>query len=225
MSSGSYFTIYRKCINCKLELDKLNALKKEYEKASNVLSSNLVNDIPLLMDECFSANNIDSLATNNNYYDSNGVLHQKLLEFHFCSAFSCLKEKFNLDQYAFSTSSTFINRMEAQCMLQAINYVLSEKYDKTFENILNNEYVAIFGNGYSLYDDRFSNAHERIYVDKNKDNYTITFGDESWNREIAESDDEIRFNVKRVRSCIQAFLDAESNSWENTELILEYSVY
>lgn len=183
MSSGSYFTIYRKCIDSKLELDKLNALKNEYQKSNNTFfstSSTNIDDIPLLMHECFSADaNVDSPSNKNKYYDLNGVLHEKLLEFHFCSTFSCLKDKFNLNPYKFKESSVFISRVEAKHMLQAINYILNEKYDKTFENILDNEYVDIFGNGYSLYDDHFSNAHEIIYVDKNKDNYAITFGDES----------------------------------------------
>ena len=231
MSSGSYFTIYRKHKNTHLTLENLNALKDEYYKSNNEFSSKdnttkCEDNIPLLMHEAFTAKSYDFDSKNNKYYDKDGVLHEKLLDFHFCSSFTCLKEHFSLNAYKPSQSSIFISTDEAKKMLQAINYILSKKYDKAFEDILDNEYVNLFGNGFSLFDDRFKcHIDRKIYLDKTGDGYIISFGDSQWDAEIAECDDDIVFSLRRVKSCLNAFLDAETYSYDGFELILEYSAY
>ena len=102
---------------------------------------------------------------------------------------------------------------------------MSEYYDKTFERILNNEYVPLFGDGYSLYDNRFKSNKDPIYIDKDGENYTLSFRDYCSDREVEESDNDVRFNLNRTKACLLAFLNAEENSYDNEELILEYSAY
>lgn len=234
MSNGSYFTIYRKCLKDKVSQDIIDALKNEYFIANKNEVFNdkqdeeeLKNDLPLLMHSCFKANSIDYENRNSNvYFNLDGIKHEKLLEFHFCSSFSCLREHFGLNAYKFSKNSTFVAKHEAEKMLQAIEYVLSEKYSKNFEHILNNEYVELFGNGYSMFDNRFKDASNPIYIDKDSDDgYTVRFNDGCCDAEIDESDDDVIFNLNRVRACLLAYLNAEDNSYYDEELVLEYSVY
>ena len=234
MSSGSYFTIYRKHLKDKASQDVIDALKNEYYVANKNEMFNdkqneeeLKNDLPLLMHSCFKANSIDYENRNSNvYFNLDGTKYEKLLEFHFCSSFSCLKDHFMLNPYKFSAASTFISKHDAEKILQAIEYVLSEDYSKSFEHILNNEYVTLFGNGYSPFDNRFKNSINPIYIDKDDDNrYTVQFNDQYYDAEINESNDDVIFNLNRVRACLLAYLNAEDNSYYDEELVLEYSVY
>lgn len=230
MSSGSYFTIYRKCKNVVLEAEKLQALRNEYiDAVKNGLfgynKDNAKDDIPLLLHDGYKSNSYDLECKNNNFYDNDGILHERLLDFHFGSSFTCLKTEFNLNPYINKESSVFISKDEASKMLQAINYILSNDYSKKFEEILNNKYVDIFGDGYSLFDDRFKQKKDRIYVDKNDDGYMLSFGDEQYDIEVKETDDDIIFSLSRARSAIMAFLEAETYSYDGFELVLEYSVY
>ena len=231
MSSGSYFTIYRKCKSIVAPASKLEAIVAEYKKSSesSLFSSKTENneaDLPLLMHENFKAGCVyDDENDNHNYYDKSGVLHEKLLEFHFCSTFTCLKEHFKLNPYKFSESSCFISKDEARKMLQAAEYVLSNEYSKKFEDILSNEYVEMFGSGYSLFDSRFKRHHQNFYIDKTSDGYSVEFDDPQYDAEVTESDNDIVFALKRMKSCLQAFVDAESYEWSGSSLVLEYSAY
>lgn len=231
MSSGSYFIIYRKYKDNVVPSDVIDKIKEEYKKSDRLFndadqsSSDKDFDLPVLMHESFTANSYDDAERNYNYYDRDGHLHERLLEFQFGSSFTALKDHFRLNAYRFSESAVLISKNEAEKMLQAINYILNGNYSKSFEDVLNNEYVEIFGDGYSLFDDRFKKNRENIYIDKHDESYTVTFGDVHLDREIAETDNEIVFSLKRVRSCLQAFLDAESYEWESTSLVLEYSAY
>ena len=157
--------------------------------------------------------------------DKDGFVHDKLLEFHFGSSFTALKDKFRTNAYVFSESSVLISRSEAEKMLQAVEYILSENYSREFEDILNNEYVDLLGNGFSRFDDRFIKSRDKMYVEKDCDGWTVSFGDYQWDVETHECDEEIKSNLKRVRTCLRAFLDAECCSWDGHELVLEYSTY
>ena len=232
MSSGSYFTIYRKHKDVIASADKLDKIKEEYKKSDDRLFNDANQssldkdfDLPVLMHESFTANTYDDSEKNYNYYDRDGHLHERLLEFHFSSSFTALKEHFRLNAYRFSESAVLISKNEAEKILQAINYILNGNYSKSFEDVLSNEYVEMLGDGYSLFDNRFKKNKANIYIDKHDKSYTVSFGDSQWDREIAETDNDIVFSLKRVRSCLQAFLDAESYEWESTSLVLEYSAY
>ena len=113
MASGSYFTIFRKSKSITLPADKLAALKAEYMKSNDSLfpaEKDKSCNIPLLMREDFVHLDYptEDAKSSNNYYDKDGVLHEKLLAFDFCSTFTCLKEKFNLNAYKNAECSVMI---------------------------------------------------------------------------------------------------------------------
>lgn len=235
MSSGSYFTVYRKDLKAKASQEVLDALKNEYFLANKKDSfggskseEEMRKDIPLLMHASFKEDfhARETAEKTDVYYSADGSKHTKLLEFHFCSTFSCLKEKFNLNPYSFSNSSALVSKSEAAKMLQAVEYILGEEYSKHFEKVLDNEYVELFGEGYSPYDNRFSQYRQPINIDKHSDGgYSVEFSDYGFEREIAESDSDVKYNLEKTRACLLAFLKAEDNSWDNEELVLEYSAY
>lgn len=231
MSSGSYFTLYRKCTKVKASSEVLDALKNEYFLANkkNLFSGNK-NDktLPLLLHARFKADFTAPKAEDNKtdvYYSEDGTKHVRLLDFHFGSTFTALKEHFNLDPYRVNQTSIFISKADAKKILQAIEYILSEDYDKKFEKILDNEFVKILGEGYSLFDNRFKESKNPIYIDKEGRGYTVNFGDSVYKAETSESDDDVKFNLCRTRACLLTFLNAEESTWDGEELVLEYSAY
>lgn len=233
MSSGSYFILYRKHLKNTVSNDTIDALKHEYFLANkrdlfgaSRTDDDLAKDIPLLMPSTYKYSDgpIEDLSTYE-YYDADGYRYDKLLEFHFGSSFSCLKKQFNLDPYRFSSRSVLLSKSEIEKMLQAIEYILSRKYSREFEHILNNEYVEMFGNGYSVFDNRFKAYDQPIYIDKDGENYSVSFHDHQIDAEIAENDSDIEYNLNKSKACFLAFLNAECYSWENEELVLEYSAY
>ena len=231
MSSGSYFTLYRKCTKVKASSEVLDALKNEYFLANkkDLFAGNKDDKVlPLLLHAGFKADFTAQKAEDNKtdvYYSEDGTKHVKLLDFHFGSTFTALKEHFNLDPYRVNQTSIFISKADAKKILQAIEYILSEDYDKKFEKILDNEFVKILGEGYSLFDNRFKESKDRIYIDKEGRGYTVNFGDSVYEAETSENDDAIKFNLCRTRACLLAFLNAEESTWDGEELVLEYSAY
>lgn len=231
MSSGSYFTLYRKCTKVKASSEVLDALKNEYflaNKKDLFAGSQDDKALPLLLYAGFKADSAEREAEDNKtdvYYSEDGIKHVKLLDFHFCSTFTALKEHFNLDPYRVNQTSIFISKADAKNILQAIEYILGEDYDKKFENILDNEFVKILGEGYSLFDNRFKSAKDPIYIDKEGHGYTVNFCDSVYETETSESDDDVKFNLCRTRACLLAFLNAEESPWDGEELVLEYSAY
>ena len=91
--------------------------------------------------------------------------------------------------------------------------------------MLDNEFVKILGEGYSLCDNRFKESKNPIYIDKEGRGYTVNFGDSVYEAETSESDDVVKFNLCRTRACLLAFLNAEESTWDGEELVLEYSAY
>ena len=232
MSSGSYFTLYRKRANVKASSEVLGALKNEYflvnKKDLFVGSSKDDKALPLLLYAGFKAYFAEREAEDNKtdvYYSEDGTKYVRLLDFHFNSTFTALKEHFSLDPYRISHQSIFISKSDAKKILQAIEYILGEDYDKKFEKILDNEFVKILGEGYSCFDNRFKASKDPIYIDKEGHGYTVNVGDSVYEAEISESDDDVKSNLCRTRACLLAFLNAEESTWDGEELVLEYSAY
>ena len=142
MSSGSYFTLYRKCTKVKASSEVLDALKNEYSLANkkDLFAGNKDDKaLPLLLHAGFKADFAALEAEEKKtdvYYSEDGTKHVRLLDSHFGSAFTALKEHFNLDHYRISHQSIFISKSDAKKILQAIEYILGEDYDKKFEKIL-----------------------------------------------------------------------------------------
>lgn len=231
MSSGSYFSLYRKntreCVACAV----VDALKNEYylSNKKGIFGDKqdedvLKKDIPALMHSSFKADSTESNRSDI-YYDAEGHEHKLLLEFHFGSVFTCLKEHFRLNPYKFSESSVQISKTEAAKILQAIDYILGEEYSKKFEDILSNEYVELLGEGYTPFDSRFKSKKSPMYIDKECHGYVVSFGDHGFEREAIENDNDMKFCLSRARACLLAFLNAEEYTYDGEELILEYSVY
>ena len=231
MSSGSYFTLYRKCTKVKASSEVLDALKNEYflaNKKDLFVGNKDDKALPLLLHAGFKADFTAQEAEDNKtdvYYSEDGTKYVRLLDFHFSSAFTALKEHFNLDPYRVNQTSIFISKADAKKILQAIEYILSEDYDKKFEKILDNEFVKILGEGYSCFDNRFKESKNPIYIDKEGRGYTVSCGDSVYEAETSESDDDVKFNLCRTRACLLAFLNAEESTWDGEELVLEYSAY
>ena len=231
MSSGSYFTLYRKCTKVKASSEVLDALKNEYflSNKKDLFAGNQDDKaLPVLLYAGFKADFAEREAEENKtdvYYSEDGTKHVKLLDFHFNSTFTALKEHFNLDPYRISHQSIFISKSDAKKILQAIDYILGEDYDKKFEKILDNEFVKILGEGYSCFDNRFKSSKDPIYIDKEGHGYTVNFCDSAYEAETSESDDDVKSNLCRTRACLLAFLNAEESTWDGEELILEYSAY
>ena len=234
MSSGSYLTIYRKQQGQDAPKEVLDALKNEYYLSNKrgifgkdaEDEQKLKEDIPLLLDAEFKSerHGIDD-TPNYVFYDHSGAKHEKLLNFCFGSTFTTLKDHFHLAPYSWNRCSTFISKSEVEKMLQAINYVLSENYSRQFEQILSNEYVELFGQDYSPFQKRFSKMSEPLHIDKDEDGFIVKHGDYGYDAEIAECDADVVYSLKKLRACFEAFLQAEDNSWDKQELVLEYSVY
>lgn len=235
MSSGSYFTLYRKNERDKVGQDVIKALEEEYYKSNkdglfrSKDDNALREDIPMLMCSSFAAmHGIEEKNANGSkfvFYDKDGIRYDKLLEFSFCSTFSGLKEKLGLDPYSYRRASKIISKDEAEKILQAIEYVLSGNYSKKLESILRNEYVEVLGNGYSPFDKRFNKVPSSVYIDKDGDGYIVNFGDERIAAEVAEEDDGIEFSLNRAKTALLAFLDADEDTYDGEHLVLEYTAY
>lgn len=236
MSSGSYFTLYRRFNEVKAPSETIEALKNEYFLANKKElfaekqdDEAMKKDIPLLLWAGFKADFAEREAEDNKtdvYYSDDGTKHIKLLVFHFGSTFTALKDDhFCLNPYKFNQNSVLISKLEAEKILQAIDYVLSEDYNKKFEQVLNNGYVELLGNGYSPFDKRFRHSHEPIYIDREGHGYTVNFGDSGYSNEISESDEDVKFNLNCAKACLLAFLNAEESTYDGEELVLEYSAY
>lgn len=122
MSSGSYFTIYRKHTKTKVDQSVIDALKHEYylTNKSGLFASNddekLKEDMPVLFNAKYSNersmhSEVENCAT---FYDADGYMYDKLLEFRFGSTFSCLRNEFGMNSNLYKTSSTFISKAEAK---------------------------------------------------------------------------------------------------------------
>lgn len=231
MSSGSYFTLYRKNTRECVASSVVDALKNEYylSNKKGIFGDKqdedvLKKDIPVLMHSDFKADSIDT-GKSDIYYDAEGYEHKLLLEFHFGSVFTCLKEHFRLNPYKFSESSVLVSKAEAAKILQAVEYVIGEEYSKKFEDVLGNEYVSLLGESYTPFESRFRSTKTPIYIDKEGHSYVVNFGDYCSDREVIESDNDIKYNLGKLRACLLAFLNAEECSYNGEELVLEYTAY
>lgn len=234
MASGSYFTIYRK-LNKSVPNETLDKIKNEYFESNkaNLFDSSkpeneLKEDIPLFLDPTFKSTSIDDGNSNYIYYNSDdGKEYLQLLTFDFISTFSCLKEHWDLNPYSYKRATKVVSKVEAAAMLQAIKYVLGGKYSQEFEDILSNEYVDLFGNGYSPYDNRFK-AHDNspVYFDRNDDDgFIITKGDDGIAAEIAESDADAKWNLEHTKIALETYLHASEYCSNDNGLVLTYTAW
>lgn len=132
-----------------------------------------------------------------------GKTYTRTLEFTFSSSFGSLVERFNLNPYDPSHSLVTIDSEMAKQMLKAVEYLLLKKYDSDIEEVLDNEYIEIFGECIKEYCDY---------------QYRREFPNDS---EYVSDDDDDRYALINFRTVLRAFLD----TYDNSNLLLTYEAW
>ena len=170
MSSGSYFTLYRKYKTAASKEEIADIVKRYVQEGKeNGLTSKtdeeLAADLPLVLDPKIGikesvydeqtkswkdvrdysiagrrANYLKILREDNSYLD-------ELLTWNFNSSFTCLKDEWSMQAYTWSGSQHVIDKNTATLMLQACNYLLSGNWSDEVERILDNKWIKIFADG------------------------------------------------------------------------------
>ena len=190
MSSGSYFLILRNdgSVYSNQEFDQILKLNEVWLK-------NDFSEKDFILDEIQEFQKV-----NQNLYVS--VKSKKkyflILESWFGSNFSCLTEEFNMNSYNKWGEHEFTIE-NAKKIIQAIDYILSLKYSRDFELILDNYYLDIFKELYSPF-------YNRFIKDKNE--------------KITDEEDESGiYSLKKLRTILNTFILLED---ENTLNEFEY---
>jgi hypothetical protein len=165
MAHGSYFIILR----------YNNSINKD-------LAQKVIDDNKILKDE-WNDKTIDindvydyfpvNIKTHEYINIKNGKTYSELLNVHFNSVFKSLIEEFNMNPYN-KTSQIILNYNITSKMIQAINYILSNNYNKDFEKILDNYYLKVFEDLYPDFYNRFNNNFEEYYELKNENDEAIS---------------------------------------------------
>lgn len=137
MASGSLFTLLRKR-KCSKILDKQEVIdiinkKNIQESYGNIVQITDLNEV----EHFYPINEYEYIDTKTfNCFD-------RLFTINFCSSFTALNEYFCLNAYDVSNNQIQISIHVAKQILQAVEYLLSEKYSKQFENILDSSFINI----------------------------------------------------------------------------------
>lgn len=186
MSRGSTFVILRKD-NPSVKVTE-NQVMEQYKGWCNAVGEQLkFETLPeISYYNCYS------------YVDKKSMeLLTKLVEVDFNSSFTSLIEYCNLSYYQTDGRSdrVVINASTARIMVQAIKYLLYEDYSKRTEALLDNEWIAVFGEDCIPY---------REWKD---------------GRDYEDEDDS-QWYLKRLRQVLETYLCINSESDE--EIILLY---
>ena len=84
-----------------------------------------------------------------------------LMDAYFNSAFTCLKDEFNMNPYN-KYGEHEISLNEAKEIVQAIDYILSFNYSKKVENVLNNYFISVFEEMYTPFYNRYKSKVNKI---------------------------------------------------------------
>jgi len=144
--------------------------------------------------------------------------YNELLSVEFNSLFSCLKDEFNLSSYSVNNTLE-ISACEAEKMLEAINYLLFEKYDHLLEEaVLNNHYIKVFGETFTPYVNYYIKLnHTNNNIEDEEDNYELFSYNEEYQSELCI--------LKRVKSILDTFLLlVNENTWREFKYVLLYIV-
>lgn len=234
MSSGSYFILYRK-YNVKASDDVFNALVNRYvsHNKSNRFdkkTDDIGKDLPLVLDLNFDIKESEYDENTKTWkdikdYSIEGQRKQyqailsvdrtyvdELFTWHFCSSFTCLKNEWNVDPYSNVKSKFIVDRLLAEKILQACNYLLSEKWSTGFEKILNNEWIKILSTGND------SESYWK-YVYRN---------DKKLLREVTEEENNsAEYDIMHLQQVMQTFTSMDENytAYGKTEHILMYTAW
>lgn len=193
MSRGSFFILLRE--NNTINDNELLLFKQSY---LNKINENSYEKYTL---DNFNFNQFICLD-DYIYIDTiNKIKYTELFNLHFISTFSYLKEYWNMSEFN-NNPQKVINTNIAKLLLQAIDYILSENYNKQFENILNNQYVNVLASDYPPY-------------------YKFVHNENSYNNEDEFWENETISHLTRMKIIINTFLEIK----DDYKLKLIYEVY
>lgn len=208
MATGSYFILLRS-INGNEQYEdnyKIEDFKMKYTEKNNFSKSKnfYINEFhvhPLKFD-------FDSDFDENKNYKwvsiRNGKIYDQIFKFNFISGYTTLREEFNLD--SFQNNELVIDVNMANEIKIAVDYLLSRNFSLKFEDILNNNFISLFGKLLPSYEN--FKLNEEICEDSN----------------IFEN--EGRYFLKKTRMLMEAFLYMEKeNSLNELEYKLVYHVW
>ena len=239
MSSGSYFTLYRK-YKAKItdaeraDIEARYAKDEEESGLSRASSDKSVPAEPRLpavlnpkIDEKESvyddANkqwkdvrdySINGLRANflKVLRDDNSYLDE-LMSWHFNSSFNCLKNEWSMQSYSWDKCQHVIDYGTAKLMLQACNYLLSGKWSDETEKILDNKWIRIFADGNDC-----CSYWKYLYRDNKKRLREI---------ESDEDSEDIEWQLKQMKNALEAFVNADDDFLyhDRIEYVLVYTAW
>lgn len=235
MSSGSYFTMYRK-YNAVASDDVYNALCKQYLNARHDLSENAMSDeeflknLPIVLSFSYGLNESEYCDKTKTWkdvkdYSIEGQRKQyqallnedksyldKLMTWDFGSGFTCIKDTWNLNAYSLKESMCIVDKATAEKILQACNYLLSENWSNDFEKILNNEWIKTIAS-----DNHGESYWKYVYRDDKKSLREIS----------AEEQESAEYNINKLRNVMDTFInnDSEYSSYGLVKNILVYEAW
>lgn len=200
---GSYFYILRRSENNKVFSKKAfnkiieekgwlyDDFKQEKLDIKDIQTYQLLNDFKCLSIE------------NKTEYDI-------LLQAHFTSNFTCLIEQFNMNAYN-KFGEKIISLATAKQMLQAINYILSLNYSRQTELILNNYFIDVFEDLYSLFYNRYLNTSKEC-IDIQE--------------QLSYNDKDGLYYLKKIKTVLDTFILLNNqNCFSNLQYVLVYKNY
>ena len=241
MSSGSYFTLYRKynVIPTEADLKVRESTIEKYVKKNRENSlkdsqseEDLKKDFPLVLDPLYGLKESEYDEVTKTWKDlrdhsvsgqrkscqkilaSDGSHLDEILEWHFGSDFTCLKNEWAMNGYNWNRSQHIVDKGTAKLILQACNYLLSGNWSTYFEHILDNPWINILAKGND------SNSYWR-YIYKNNKKMLRDF-------ESQEDHDDVEWQLKQIKFALETYLNSEPSSTcfeDKVELMLVYSVY
>lgn len=228
MGCSSTLTIYRKYNIDILGENKLNEIKNRYIESNGGKEKDA---FPIIIDSNFRPNQFSEEPKTvneirNRYFTIDGNPVDELISEFFISNYHELWDEFNLQGYNFGRSEYQISLDEVKSITVAIKYLLSGEYSEKMEEVLNNKWINIFGNGYTKYSNFYSSSNKKIYIERECDDiWTINLGDDMMDREDKENDLEHESNMKSTLQIMETFISLCNEYHEKyVDYMLIYSV-
>lgn len=237
MSSGSYFTLYRK-YKAKITDAERADIEARYRKSDeedcinkSAGDGDIAYSLPLVLDPKIGVKesvyneqtktwkdvrdySINGLRANflKVLKEDNSYLDE-LMTWNFNSSFSCLKNEWAMQSYSWDRCQHVIDYGTAKLMLQACNYLLSGKWSDETEKILDNKWIRIFADGNdccSYWKYLYRNNKKRL-------------------REIESDEDseDIEWQLKQMKSALEAFVNVDTEFLydDKLEYVLVYTAW
>lgn len=231
MGRESTLTIYRRYRSDRFRLDDAS-LKALHDKYVELNEGKEIKKFPEIVD-LWKIKNLDMKTSDldnirNRYFTKDGCPVDEIMSDFWCSSFSELWEEYNLDGYSMSNYMIEIPLSDAKAIKQALAYLLSKNWNETFEDVLDNKWIKIFGEKYPKYTQAMSPNRSRIYIEKDTaDSWSISSSDDDFLYEIKEENDTQESTMKSLLRIIDAYLllkDDIMNEYNEIDYMLIYRV-